>query len=48
MKYLEDLKTGFKYTECVFVPGDEDGSVVMGVVVIIQVVLALLPNAEVL
>lgn len=29
-------------------PGDEDGSVVMGVVVIIQDVLALLPDAEVL
>lgn len=29
-------------------PGDQDGSVVMGMVVIIQDVLALLPNAEVL
>lgn len=30
------------------VPGDQDGSVVMGMVVIIQDVLALLPNAKVL
>ena len=29
-------------------PGDKDGSVVMGMMVIIQDVLALLPNAEVL
>lgn len=29
-------------------PGDQDGSVVMGMVVIIQDVLALLPNAKVL
>lgn len=29
-------------------PGDEDGSVVMGMMVIVQDILALLPNAEVL
>lgn len=30
------------------VPGDQDGRVVVGVVVVVQDVLALLPNAEVL
>lgn len=47
-------KTLFKFNEAntlsktSLAPGDKDGSVVMGMMVIIQDVLALLPNAEVL
>lgn len=45
--YLKNLLDLAKSLIIVLVPGDKDGSVVMGVMVIIQDVLALLPDAEV-
>lgn len=45
---ISPTASGLEDTRRTAPPGDEDGRVVVGVVVVVQDVLALLPDAEVL